>query len=104
MLASGVLIALAAFPGLPKIPFLLLGTSLGAVAWNMKKRDGKTASEPAAATARPPKENLDELLRVEPLSIEVGVSLLSFIADGPNSPLLRRIAGIRKQLAGDLGF
>jgi flagellar biosynthesis protein FlhA len=41
---------------------------------------------------------------VETLSIEVGVSLVSFIADGPNSPLLRRIAGIRRQLATELGF
>src|SRR5512143_1794475 len=30
MLASGVLVALAAFPGLPKIPFLLMGAGLGA--------------------------------------------------------------------------
>jgi flagellar biosynthesis protein FlhA len=44
------------------------------------------------------------LLKVEPLSIEVGVSLISFISEGPNSPLLRRIAGIRKQLASELGF
>jgi len=104
MLASGVLIALAAFPGLPKIPFLLLGFSLGAAAWSMKKRAAKALPEAAATSAKPNRENLDDLLRVEPLSIEVGVSLLSFIAEGPNSPLLRRIAGIRKQLATDLGF
>src|SRR6202012_1525592 len=37
-LSSGVLIALAAFPGLPKIPFLLLGSGLGMVAWQMRSR------------------------------------------------------------------
>jgi flagellar biosynthesis protein FlhA len=103
MLASGVLIALAAFPGLPKIPFVLLGASLGTAAWQMKKRAAKTLPVGAPA-ARAPKENLDDLLRVEPLSVEVGVSLLAWIAEGANSPLLRRIAGIRKQLATDLGF
>jgi flagellar biosynthesis protein FlhA len=103
-LASGVLIALALFPGLPKLPFLLLGAGLGAIAWHMKKT--AAAEAPAAGTAQPkaPKENLEDLLRVEPLSIEVGVGLISMIADGANSPLLRRIGGIRKQLATELGF
>jgi len=105
LLASGVLIALAAFPGLPKIPFLLLGAGLGSVGWRMRDTAAKRALPSATAgTPRPPKDNLDDLLKVEPLSIEVGVSLISFIADGANSPLLRRIGSIRKQLASELGF
>ena len=104
LLASGVLIALALFPGLPKIPFILLGAGLGTVGWRMRKA---AAIAPAGAAAVPPKtakDNLDDLLRVEPLSIEVGVSLISFISDGANSPLLRRIGNIRKQLVTELGF
>jgi flagellar biosynthesis protein FlhA len=104
-LASGILILLAAFPGLPKIPFLVLGVGLGTVAWQMKARGAAVLPEPeTAAATKPAKENLEDLLRVEPISIEVGVSLVSFISEGANSPLLRRIAGIRKQLATDLGF
>ncbi len=105
LLASAVLVALAAFPGLPKIPFLLLGGGLGTIAWRMKTRE-EQGLQPTAGTSsnKPAKENLEDLLRVEPLSIEVGVSLISFIAEGANSPLLKRIAGIRKQLAGELGF
>ena len=105
LLASGVLIALAAFPGLPKTPFLLLGTGLGVVSWRMKQRADRSQSHAAkSAAAKPARENLDDLLRVDPLSIEVGVGLISFIADGANSPLLRRIGGIRKQLAAELGI
>jgi flagellar biosynthesis protein FlhA len=104
LLASGVLIALALFPGLPKVPFLMLGGGLGTIGWRMKSRAGKTLLPEAAGTARPAKDNLDDLLRVEPLSIEVGVSLISFIAEGVKSPLLRRIGSIRKQLATELGF
>src|SRR6266568_5038523 len=37
-LASGVLAALAVFPGLPGIPFLLLGGALGVVAWRMRRK------------------------------------------------------------------
>ncbi len=103
LLSAGVLIALAAFPGLPKVPFLLMGSGLGTIGWQMKKRAGKAMGQ-GAGPAKPVRENLDELLRVETLSIEVGVSLVSFIADGANSPLLRRIASIRRQLATELGF
>ena len=104
LLASGVLIALALFPGLPKIPFILLGAGLGAIAWQMKKKAEAAPAGAAAAPPKTPKENLDDLLRVEPISIEVGVSLISYISDGANSPLLRRIGNIRKQLATELGF
>jgi flagellar biosynthesis protein FlhA len=105
LLTSGILLAMAAFPGLPKIPFLFLGVGLGVIGWQMKKRqDNVVAPEVVASGSKTPRENLEDLLRVEPLSIEVGVSLVSFISDGANSPLLRRIGGIRKQLATDLGF
>jgi flagellar biosynthesis protein FlhA len=105
LLSSGILIALAAFPGLPTLPFLVLGSGVGAIGWRMRKRAAQNLlPESNTGTARPAKENLDDLLRVEPLSIEVGVSLISFISEGANSPLLRRIGSIRKQLATELGF
>ena len=103
MLSAGILVALAAFPGLPKIPFILLGAGLGTVAWQLRKSAASVESEAVTAPAAQ-RENLEDLLHVEPLAIEVGISLVSFIAAGNQSPLLRRVAAIRKQLAGDLGF
>ncbi len=105
MLSAGVLVALAAFPGLPTIPFLLLGGGLGTAAWKMKQKSAQTnAAQTGAAQPAATKENLEDLLRVEPISMEVGVGLISFISGGANSPLLRRIGGIRRQLASELGF
>jgi flagellar biosynthesis protein FlhA len=43
-------------------------------------------------------------MRVEPLAIEVGLGLVSLVEGGQESPLLRRIAAIRRQFAQDLGF
>ena len=83
LLSSGVLIALAAFPGLPGIPFLLMGGGLGGSAWSMKKR-ADSAGKAAAGHPKATRENLDDLLRVEPLSVEVGVGLISFMAEGAN--------------------
>src|ERR1019366_6855482 len=67
LLSSGILIALAAFPGLPTLPFLVLGSGVGAIGWRMKKRAGqKLLPDANAGSARPARENLDDLLRVEP--------------------------------------
>ena len=101
-LASGVLVALACFPGMPAIPFLLLGGGVGAVAWRMRARP--VAKEQALTAAKPARENLESLLRVEPLAIEVGLGLVKMVEGAQNSPLLRRISGIRRQLATELGY
>jgi len=102
MLASGVLVAMAAFPGLPKLPFLVLGGGVGVLAWRVRQ---KTASgEKTKAPAAPPRESLEGLLKVEPLSVEVGLGLVQLVEGGQNSPLLRRIASIRRQLATELGY
>jgi flagellar biosynthesis protein FlhA len=103
LLASGVLVALALFPGLPKVPFLLLGAGLGTSAWKMRQK-AAVAGAAVAARAAPPKENLEALLRVEPLAVEVGLGLVKFVEGGQDSALLRRIAAIRRQLATDLGY
>ncbi|MDX2151332.1 MAG: flagellar biosynthesis protein FlhA [Bryobacteraceae bacterium] len=111
LLAAGVLIAMAAFPGLPKIPFLLLGGGVGYAGWQLRRKEmapqGRAGGADAAAkggTGAPAKENLETLLKVEPLAIEVGLGLVKLVEGGANSVLLRRIAGIRRQLAADLGY
>ena len=104
-LAAGVLVAMAAFPGLPKIPFLILGGGVGFMAWNMRKNSAM-APDNAAKSALPAatRENVESLLKVEPLSVEVGLGLVKMVEGGVNSPLLKRIATIRRQLAGELGY
>jgi len=105
LLAAGVLVALSALPSMPKLPFLLLGGGAGTWAWRMKRRERAEASSQAAGAApAPARENLEGLLRVEPLAIEVGLGLVNMVQGGQESPLLRRIASIRRQLASDLGY
>jgi flagellar biosynthesis protein FlhA len=105
LLAAGVLCALALLPAMPKLPFLLMGGGAGAAGWHMRRRelegakDTEAEAKPAAA-----KENLESLMRVEPLAIEVGLGLVNLVEGGQESALLRRISGIRRQLATDLGY
>ncbi|MGH9663582.1 MAG: FHIPEP family type III secretion protein, partial [Bryobacteraceae bacterium] len=104
ILAGGVLIAMAAFPGLPKIPFLLLGGGVGAAGWRMRQKTVAAEKTSAITGPAPTKENLETLLRVEPLAVEVGLGLVKLVEGAQNSPLLRRISGIRRQLATELGY
>lgn len=104
MFAAGVLVALAAFPGLPKIPFVVLGGGLGTAAWRMRQRQFENPKAGPALPAAPAKETVEDLLKVEQLAIDVGLGLVPLVEGGADSPLLRRIAAIRKQLASDLGY
>ena len=109
LLAGAVLIALAALPGLPKIPFVLVGAGVGGYAWQQKNRRklDVAADSLASGNGQPApkdKENVETLLKVEPLAIEVGLGLIKLVEGGANSPLLKRVSGIRRQLATDLGY
>jgi len=103
-LSSGVLIALSAFPGLPTIPFLIMGGAVGTYAWLKRQKADASVKQQTLGQAAPAKENLETMLRVEPVSIEVGLGLAGLVAGGTSSPLLQRIAGIRKQLVTSLGY
>ena len=105
MLAGGVLVALAALPGMPKLPFLLLGCGAATAGWKMRRKE-VVAAAPVEEAGKPAgaKDNVESLLRVEPLAIEVGLGLIGLVDGGQESALLRRISAIRRQLAGDLGY
>src|ERR1700691_4809922 len=104
LLASGVLVVLSLFPGMPTVPFLALGSGLGAVAWRMRRKNDAAVKTSTAAAEQPAKENLEALLQVDPLTVEVGLGLVKLVEGGANSRLLQRIAGIRKNLASQLGY
>jgi flagellar biosynthesis protein FlhA len=104
LLASGVLVALALMPGLPTIPFLALGGGLGAISWQKRRKRDTDVTLSTDSAGKPAKENVEALLQVDPLTVEVGLGLVRLVDGGANSPLLQRIAGIRKNLASQLGY
>jgi len=104
MLAAGVLCAIAIMPGMPKLPFLLMAGGAGATGWKMRQREARAIAAPQAHKPASAKENLEALMRVEPLAIEVGLGLVGLVEGAQDSALLRRISAIRKQLAAELGY
>ncbi|MBM3724266.1 MAG: flagellar biosynthesis protein FlhA [Acidobacteria bacterium] len=104
LLSSGVLVAMAAFPGLPKIPFLLLGGLVGWAGWRLRMKTAAAEAEAAPAQTTPAREPVEALLKVDTLAVEVGIGLVRLVEGGPNSTLLRKIAQIRRQLVTELGY
>src|ERR1700730_5589803 len=104
LLASGVLVALSLFPGLPTIPFLGLGGGLAAIGWRLRRKNDAAVKTSTDSADKPAKENLEALLQVDPLTVEVGLGLVKLVEGGANSRLLQRISGIRKNLASQLGY
>lgn len=109
-LTSGVALALSVLPGLPFIPFLLLGLGTGAigfvkrrVAADVKAKQELDDKQKAEAQAVKPgsTEEVTGLLAVDTLELEVGFELVQIVEGGD---LVERIRSIRRQFAIDFGF
>ncbi len=104
LIGAGVLGVLAAVPGLPGLPFLLLGAGAGGLGWSMRQRAAAQDVAPPRPQPASERENLEGLLRVDPLAIEVGLGLVKLVDAAQGGTLLKRIAAVRRQLATELGF
>jgi flagellar biosynthesis protein FlhA len=107
LIAAGVMLGLAAIPGLPKFSFFLLAAGTAFLAW----RAPKLAEEPAAAAAiaagaekKPAKDSVEDLLKLDELSLEVGYGLVALVDQNQGGQLLARVRALRQNLAQQLGF
>jgi len=107
-ISGGVLIAMSLVPGLPTIPFMVMGGFFGAIAYVIKKYQEeqktfeKRKQDEEAAT--PKKENIESLLPLDMVELEVGYGLINVVDSDKSGDLLERIVSIRKQFALDLGI
>lgn len=112
-MSSGVMLVLAMLPGIPMIPFLLLGAGAGALALSAKKRlrtakteEARIAAAPAAAAAAgAAEEPISSALKIDDLKIELGYALLPLV-NGPDGSdrLTDQIKALRRSLAIEMGF
>ncbi len=112
MLTAGIIGVLGLIPGMPNLVFILIAGALGWFAW---KRIGAEQREAAAAAqakpetaALPEAENLEaswnDVAPVDVLGLEVGYRLIPMVDKGQDGELLKRIRGLRKKFAQDVGF
>ncbi len=118
LVAGGAIIAFAMVPGLPKIPFILVGGMLFAIGWVLRK-GGIEAFQPTPALAvalpaggatkelEPKVAAHDEVLKglpIDPLELGIGFGLVPMVDRGSGGTLVRRISLIRRQIASELGM
>jgi flagellar biosynthesis protein FlhA len=103
-IASGVMLSLAAIPGLPKFSFLVLAAGTAFLAWRSPKRAPEPIASPAGTEKKPAKDSVEDLLKLDELSLEVGYSLVSLVDQNQGGQLLPRVKALRQNLAQQLGF
>ncbi len=107
-LTSGILGLLGMIPGMPHLAFLTLAAILGGSAYLLDKR--ARAPAPLPETVAPPKPaevpevSWNDVLPVDVLGLEVGYRLIPLVDRVQDGELLRRIKGIRKKFAQEMGF
>ncbi|SFM07590.1 flagellar biosynthesis protein FlhA [Methylobacterium pseudosasicola] len=113
-MSAAVMFLIALLPGMPMLPFLLLGGGAGYAAW----RTNKTAKEAppldsegvpmdakaVAAAAVAKEETVTDLLKLDDLKLEMGYALLALVNGEGQDRLTDQIKALRRQLAAELGF
>ncbi len=108
-LTAGILAIMGLIPGMPHFSFLLIGGLLaGGGYWLMQRRQAEAAEPVLEEAPAKPEENLEvgwhDVAAVDRLGLEVGYRLVPLVDKNQDGELLRRIRGIRKKIAQDLGF
>jgi flagellar biosynthesis protein FlhA len=104
-MASFIIAAMALVPGLPKIPFILLGVGAGLLS-RVVAQSEKENQQKRSATPRPKaeKEPVEELLDVDRISVHVGVRLIGMVDPRKDSAIFDRISALRRKFAQQLGM
>ncbi|MCE1205017.1 MAG: flagellar biosynthesis protein FlhA [Holophagaceae bacterium] len=110
-IAASVLFLFGAVPGLPLFPFWVMAAIFGVMAyaaWKLPQAVPAAVAEQAAAekakTAADTSEKVEGLLKVDPLGLEVGYSLIPLLDVNQGGTVLERIKAVRRQMASDLGI
>ena len=109
-ISASVLFLFGAVPGLPLVPFWVMGTMFGLLAYSTWKLATQNVLEAAAAEAREKAkpvegpERMEALLKVDPLGLEVGYGLIPLLDASQGGTVLERIKALRRQMAQDMGI
>jgi flagellar biosynthesis protein FlhA len=107
ILTAGILGVIGLVPGMPHFAFLLLAAVLGGGAYFMVTLTPTTASQlphPQVLAAEIQDASWEDVTPVDTLGLEVGYRLIPLVDKAQQGDLLKRINGIRKKFAQEVGF
>ena len=111
-LTAAIVGVLGLIPGMPNLVFLLFAAAIGGLAWmrSRQRRAGADAPLPEEETGGAPQAveaqeaSWNDVALVDVLGLEVGYRLIPMVDKSQDGELLRRIRGLRKKFAQDVGF
>ncbi|MCU0972693.1 MAG: flagellar biosynthesis protein FlhA [Burkholderiales bacterium] len=107
-ITAAIVGSMGLIPGMPHLPFILLALVLAGAAFALARRARGLAaeSEPSPKTTASDVEEATwrDVAPVDVLGLEVGYRLIPLVDAAQGGELLRRIKGIRKKFAREIGF
>ncbi len=106
-IAAGFLVVLALMPGMPTL--LLFSIAGGLVAITVARGRAKQAEVEVSESPLPPGEEderalMERLLPIDLLELQIGYELVGLVDNSREGDLLKRISGIRRQFATEMGI
>ena len=109
-ITAGIIGGLGMIPNMPHLAFWLLAALIGGAGYYFSAQaalgKSQTQAAPAASLAAPEQEEASwqDVAPIQALGLEVGYRLISLVDQEQDGELLRRIKGIRKKFAQEVGF
>ncbi|MHA7240834.1 flagellar biosynthesis protein FlhA [Arthrobacter sp. TMS1-12-1] len=107
-IAGAAAVVMALIPGMPKLPFIVVGAGLIVIAQSIRKSEADARTAAAALEAeqtRPSTDSTDDLLeqmRVHSLEVLLAPDLVDVVTGAPDD-LLGRVRALRRKIALELG-
>ena len=106
-LTAAILGLMGMIPGMPNFAFLLLAGGLVWLAWrgsHKKPEVEPEVQEAPLAAVESQEASWEDVAPVDTLGLEVGYRLIPLVDNAADGELVRRIKGIRKKFAREIGF
>ena len=107
IISASIMGIMGLIPGMPNFVFLLIASMLGGIAY-YRLQSGKTKSTAPVVQEIPSVEKAEasweDVTPIDTLGLEVGYRLIPLVDKAQQGDLLKRINGIRRKFAQEIGF
>ncbi len=108
LFVGAVIAAFGITPGLPTVPFLIIGAAVAGLGFLLRRERQEEARVAAVAPAPARKSDSPEavmgLLTLDPMELEIGYGLIPLVDADAGGTMLERISALRRQTALELGL
>ncbi len=106
-ITAGILGMMGMIPGMPNFAFLSLAAGMVWIAYKSSKKQEEVLPEIETAPAvavEAQEASWEDVAPIDTLGLEVGYRLIPLVDNAADGELVRRIKGIRKKFAREIGF